>query len=332
LEQAGALYHLGDEGGYARWKVRPLANEALRQRAKAIELRANARLTLLNQMLNYAHLTTCRREFLLNYFGDASPPSSPRCCDNHPGEPVESLPKAVTPQEWFPLIVLETVRTLQERPVGRKRLAQLLGGSQAKGMEEFGYSRHKFYGKLSALSQPQITALIDALLAGRYLSLSGSEMPVLVLSPAGAQALTARAAIPLPLPNLPAPIQPSPAPRPVSGPDAPSAPAGDPDEIILTAVAKLGGTLGRTGLSQFLTGSQAAWLKSFAAHSMYGQLAYLPQKTVMDLIDGLLAEGKLVSTEGLRPKVILPEQRLAAAPPQRPSPDGRGAGGEGESS
>jgi ATP-dependent DNA helicase RecQ len=356
LEQAGAIYHMGDEGGYARWKMRPLANDALRQRARAIEVRANARLALLNQMLTYAHLTTCRRKFLLNYFGDVTPPSSPRCCDNHATETVEHLPKAVTPQDWFPLIVLETVRTFQNRPVGRKRLAQLLNGSQAKGMDEFGYTRHKFYGKLSGLSQPQLTGLIDALLAGRYLSLSGGEMPVLVLSPLGAQALTARAAIPLPLPALPevtasAPVPPAPArrfdPLPDSATPSPAADAA-PDEIILAAVAKLGGTLGRTGLSQFLTGSQATWLKTFAEHSMYGALAHLSQKMVISLIDALLAEGKLVSTEGLRPKVILPEQQLAEpapppapveSPPRLPSgeetasrPPGRGVGGEGESS
>jgi ATP-dependent DNA helicase RecQ len=173
LELAGTIFHLGDEGSYGRWKVLPPANEALEERARAIEQRAQIRFGLLGKMLDYAYLSTCRRKFLLDYFGDVTPPRSPRCCDNHTTESIEDLPKAVTPQEWFPLIVLETVRSLQQRPVGRKRLAQLLNGSRAKGMQEFGYDRHKFYGKLSGLSQPQITTLINALISARYLRLSG---------------------------------------------------------------------------------------------------------------------------------------------------------------
>lgn len=78
------------------------------------------------------------------------------------------------------------------------------------------------------------------------------------------------------------------------------------DEIILGAVAKLGGTLGRTGLTQFLTGSKAGWLKPYLEHSYYGQLANLSQKAVLDIVDGLIANGKLDTTGGMRPKVILP--------------------------
>ena len=441
LEQAGLLYHLGNEGGYGRWKVQPLDNQVLRQRAQAIERRAKIRLNLLNQMLSYVQLHSCRRRFLLSYFGDTAPPKSARCCDNHGGSTVDELPKAVTPQEWFPLIVLETVRSLQQRPVGRKRLAQLLNGSQAKGIAQFGYDRHKFYGKLNMLSQPQITALVDALLAGHYLQLSGGEMPVLLLANPGQQALNARAAIPITVPGftpvaaddgieqwqkssrrsdtvqetlalveqglslaqiaeqrnlkestiythlarliadgkvtlqqvvtpeieaqvlaavervgsasrlwplkeilpddityghircvlaahpeLPrddaspantAPLRPasSPAASPSTplSPDSPTPNPQPPDKIILNAVAKLGGTLGRTGLAQFLTGSQAAWLETFRAHSAYGQLSDLSQKAVVHIIDALITDGQLMTTGGNRPKVIVPEQKLPSA-------------------
>jgi ATP-dependent DNA helicase RecQ len=462
LEQAGLIYHLGDEGGYGRWKVHPLDNQVLRQRAQAIERRARIRLDMLRQMLTYVQLTTCRRHFLLNYFGDTAPPKSPRCCDNHGDSSVDELPKATTPEEWFPLIILETVRSLHERPVGRKRLAQLLNGSRAKGIAQFGYDRHKFYGKLSMLSQPQITALVDALLAGRYLRLSGGELPVLLLADSGLQALNARAALLItvagyappaaeesieqwqkssrrsdtvqetlalfeqgltlaqiceqrglkestiythlarliadnkvtlhqvvtpevevqvlaavervgsafrmwPLKEIlpddisygqircviaahpelpredtatettppdkpvivdktqpssvtPAPLPPRPA---ASSPDSPTPSPNSPDQIILNAVARLGGTLGRTGLAQFLTGSQAAWLETFRAHSAYGQLGDLSQKAVLHIIDALITDGQLVSTGGNRPKVIVPEQKL---------PDGSDAAGEAQSS
>ena len=93
------------------------------------------------------------------------------------------MPKAVTAQEWFPLIVLETVRSLQQRPVGRSRLAQLLNGSRAQDIQQFGYDRHKFYGKLSVLSQRQVVELIDAMIEARYLRLSGGELPILTVTP-----------------------------------------------------------------------------------------------------------------------------------------------------
>jgi len=379
---------------------------------------------LLNIILNYVQLTTCRRQFLLNYFGDNSSPRSPRCCDNHTADTLEDLPKAVTPQEWFPLIVLETVRTFQERPVGRQRLAQLLGGSQAKDMGQFGYTQHKFYGKLGAFTQPQITALVDALIADRYLRISGGEMPVVTLTEAGLKALDARAALPLAVPEMPELAHPSPSKRPatteitlslfqqgltpdqiaaernltqqtiynhlaqligsgeivlhdvvspgiesevlkaietvgsagqltpikamlpetitfdqikcvlaahpelsreISTPDYPNAtqqpalspapqppntpvPEPAPDTIILDAVAKLGGTLGRTGLAQFLSGSQAVWLETFTQHSCYGRLSHLSQKAILNIIDALITDGKLITTGGNRPKVILPDQ------------------------
>jgi hypothetical protein len=78
-----------------------------------------------------------------------------------------------------------------------------------------------------------------------------------------------------------------------------------PDTLILEAVTKLGGTLGRTGLAQFLTGSKVAWLEAFAQHSCYGQLASFSQQAVLDIIDALITDGKLMTTKGSRPKVIL---------------------------
>lgn len=559
LELAEAIFNLGQQSGYGHWRVLTLNQDRLQARVQAMAERAQFRLKLLARMIDYAHLTTCRRRFLLDYFGDVSPPQSPRCCDNHAEDSPKDLPKAATPQEWYPLIVLETVRTMP-RPIGRRRLAQLLAGSRAKGIQQFGYDRHKFYGKLAALSQPQLTGLIDALIAGRYLRLVGGDMPVLSLSPTGQQALEARAALPVRVPGpapgedpvehrkkrtgqsdtvrqtfalfqqglslseiaaqrelaestiythlarlvgegkvelgqivpaeieaqvleavetvgsaaqltplktilpheisydqircvlaahpelpaasptvpaaetpeqrvvalgksgdpeqipelaaalehengnvrrlaasalgkighpravepllallaretqpqvrqyaikalgrigdprartrleqivvnseeqayniqtarlalenirktdtigppLPEETAASAAPAPPSSP--PSAPS-SPDTIILEATGKLGGTLGRTGLAQFLTGSRAAWLEAFAQHHHYGSLAGLSQQAVLNIIDALITDGKLLTTGGSRPKVILPEQKLPPAPAPPDSPD-----------
>jgi ATP-dependent DNA helicase RecQ len=196
LEQAGALLHLGDQRGYGNWKVLKPDKRALPERVKAIERRAQIRLRLLEAVLAYARLTTCRRQFILDYFGDTNPPEATHCCDNHVTQSITSLSKATTPQEWFPLIILETVRSFEHRPIGRSLLAKLLVGSEAQSMQKFGYNRHKFYGKLNLLKRWQVTELVDALLTARYLQLSGDEYPVLALTPLGRDALRARTALP----------------------------------------------------------------------------------------------------------------------------------------
>jgi ATP-dependent DNA helicase RecQ len=215
LEQAGALLHLGDQAGYSRWRVLSPASggkDTLEARAKAIAARADHRHQLLGQVIGYAESDACRRRFLLDYFGDKSPVSKSEaptgCCDNCQFKvDVTDLPPAKSAGDWIPLVVLETARTLP-RPVGRRRLAQILKGSQAKDVLRMGYQRHKFHAKLAHLKQEHIAAIIDALIETRYLALTGADrLPVLTLTPTGLTALKARVAIPLPL-RVPAPPDP----------------------------------------------------------------------------------------------------------------------------
>ena len=207
LEQAGALLHLGDQSGYSRWRVlSPAAGskDALVARAKVIAARADHRHQMLDQVMSYAESDACRRRYLLDYFGDKSPASKSEapteCCDNCQFKvDVTDLPPAKSAEDWIPLVVLETARTLP-RPVGRRRLAQILKGSQAKDVLRMGYQRHKFHAKLAHLEQRAITAIIDALVETRYLALTGEAgRPVLTLTPTGLTALKARVAIPLPV-------------------------------------------------------------------------------------------------------------------------------------
>lgn len=203
LEQAGTLLHLGDEAGFLRWRVLSAAKGALEACAQAISARAGHRHQLLSQMIAYAESSRCRRRYLLDYFGDDSPltgyEGSAGCCDNcRISVTAADLPQAKSAEDWIPLVVLETARTLP-RPVGRGRLGQILKGSRAREVLRMGYDRHKFHGKLAYLKQERITAIIDALIETRYLALTGDRLPVLTLSSTGLAALKARAAIPLPV-------------------------------------------------------------------------------------------------------------------------------------
>jgi ATP-dependent DNA helicase RecQ len=211
LEQARALLRLGDEAGYSRWRVLTLAPGVLIARARAVAERAAHRHQMLDRMIAYAETESCRRRYLLAYFGDDSLGTAPAglehplpakvpCCDNcRTRVNVADLPKAESAQDWIPLVVLETVRTLA-RPVGRVRLAQILAGSHSQEVTRMGYQRHKFYGRLSQAGQPQIAAVIAALVEGRYLATGGdADRPVLTLTKLGAAALQARVAIPIPV-------------------------------------------------------------------------------------------------------------------------------------
>ncbi len=197
LELAGVILHLGTHGMVNQWKILPFSRPALTKQVKAIEKRTESRLKLLDAMLDYAKLTSCRRKYLLSYFGDTSNPQSPRCCDNHLTHEIKDLPKATTPEEWYPLIILETVSSLP-RPVGRNRLAEILTGSTSSKIQQMGYHQHKFYGKLSnRLSANQVVGLIDAMIRDKYLQQDGGDKPVLQASVLGLEVIKYRAALPL---------------------------------------------------------------------------------------------------------------------------------------
>jgi ATP-dependent DNA helicase RecQ len=212
LEQAGTLLHLGDEVGFSRWRVLSAGKGALEERARVIAARADHRHQLLAQMIAYAGSDSCRRRYLLDYFGDDSPPEAAVCCDNcRAAVKMSDLPPAKSAADWIPLIVLETIRTLP-RPIGRVRLAQILRGSQAQAILRMGYDRHKFHGKLGHMRQKRITAIIDTLIETRHMALTSDRRPVLVLTPTGLAALEARIAIPLSV-DIPAPPDPNAAQR-----------------------------------------------------------------------------------------------------------------------
>lgn len=307
LEQSGALFHLGDEAGYSHWRVAELRPEALAARIGALTARRERRQRLLAHMVAYAQTAGCRRRFLLNYFGDGGPAEARDCCDNHDTAPEPgTLPRAETPAEWEPLIILETVRTLRPA-VGRKRLAQILAGSQARAIRDAGYQRHRFYGKLARLRQRRLVELIDRLLERRYLQVAsrGAGLPVLELTPAGRQALEARAALPIAL--APAPVR---AGAQSAGPDGEAeepvaavppaehgAAAGDdPARTLVTVIAALPGRLTPTGAAFFLAGAPEE-VAPFCDHRLHGALhGRASVEALTALVEEMLARRELTLT------------------------------------
>ncbi|MBI5305868.1 MAG: RecQ family ATP-dependent DNA helicase [Chloroflexi bacterium] len=204
LELAGALKRLGDARGLIGVEVTPNVTLNLAESEAETEKRRAHRRKLLAQIIAYAETNQCRRQFILRYFGDAGNADAPDCCDNHRAATTAPTRRAESAEEWVPLVILETARTLQ-RQVGTQKLAQILHGSHAQEILQFGYTRHKFYGKLADYRVGEIENVIEQLLKQGYLKTIGGKYPVAQITPLGEETVNTRAAIAIELPRAPSP-------------------------------------------------------------------------------------------------------------------------------
>ena len=201
LERAGMVQNLGEEGLSFRVKVREWDESRLDDILRNNEQHQEHRRRQLEKMLVYAESNACRRKIILGHFGDPGPLTADKCCDNcqiqqeqpaRAPNPLEQL----TQLERAALIVLDTVKRLA-RDVGRVKLEQILKGSKANDILQFGYTHNTYYGRLNILSKDDILGIIDELVEQGYLKVIGGKYPVLRLTPKGDGALHARAAISL---------------------------------------------------------------------------------------------------------------------------------------
>ncbi|MCZ7574003.1 MAG: RecQ family ATP-dependent DNA helicase [Ardenticatenaceae bacterium] len=196
LVQTGLLEELGEWAGQGHWQLLPVRGPVDMQTPLGdIERRRKHKRRQLSEMLNYCQGTTCRRQFLLDYFGDATPPIAERCCDNCSRtvkSPTASV--AATERERRPLVILRTVAMLKWN-VGRVLLSRIVKGGRSTGMER--YFEQETFGLLSHLRRSDIQQLVDALIREGCLALEGAARPVVVLTRRGQEALRQNLAIAL---------------------------------------------------------------------------------------------------------------------------------------
>lgn len=291
LESAGALERLGDVHGTMLVKVEALARLDLSASEKEIERLRQSKREKLSQMIRYAESNACRRRFILDYFGDPSSADASDCCDNHFVKATEPSNRAESDSESIPLVILETVSTLP-RGIGREKLAMIVKGSRAHDMFQFGYHRHKFYGKFSNLTLKKLGAIIEQMIVQDYLKVIGGEYPVLQLTPHGQQAINTRAAIKL------NPRDESTKSRYSQG--SRTVPIDDVGSVALTILECLH-TIDRqlfpTGVTRILTGSDAKGYARFAKNPFYGRLEQFHRKQ-LDAIMKQLIEKEYVEQFG----------------------------------
>jgi ATP-dependent DNA helicase RecQ len=204
LERARAVERLGDEGLRMLLRRGTWDSQAIYSGLARSKEHQQHRKIQLSRMIAYAETNACRRQIMLDHFGDQSQVSVNPCCDNcqaQPSFPFSGGDITLMPQsQRIALIILDTARR-QRVKVGREKLAQILKGSRAKDIQKYHYDQNIYYGRLAVFSKPEIEGLIDQLTQGGYLKSIGGKFPVLILTPQGETAIQSKAAIPLLLPR-----------------------------------------------------------------------------------------------------------------------------------
>ncbi|TMA53609.1 MAG: RecQ family ATP-dependent DNA helicase, partial [Deltaproteobacteria bacterium] len=205
--------------------------EELRLDFSFLEQRQQADYRRLGEMLDYLAAESCRRAAILRYFGERVPVG--KSCGNcdlcraarPSGRPI---PGALDSRA----VVLEAVRDLQKRGLGRSGLAQVLAGSQSRKIKQLKLDASPHYGKLARLTQDQIIEQIDGLISAGQLRLIPGQYPTVVLAPPAAKPGSGVAT-----PRVPAP-QEKPAMPPVAqarpSPNQPGDPLQTPDSGLQT--------------------------------------------------------------------------------------------------
>jgi ATP-dependent DNA helicase RecQ len=205
LERAGAVEHLGDDGvrmllRKGKWDTAAMQKAALRSREHA-----QYRMEQLERIICYGESNHCRRKILLSHFGDTGSTDAPLCCDNCLSQSEKSEASGDVTQmshaERAALVILDAVRKLGVRQVGREKLAQILKGSKAQDILKFHYDKHVYYAKLAAIQQKQIEDMIRELTSLGYFKVVGGEYPVLSLTPKGEAAIQQKSSIELKMPR-----------------------------------------------------------------------------------------------------------------------------------
>jgi ATP-dependent DNA helicase RecQ len=147
--------------------------------------------TLLRRMLDYAYATSCRHMGLLGYFGDRTHPGECHACDNCErarAAPANALDEA---QRTDVLKVLSCVARMRGR-FGKQRVAQVLMGSRAREVTNLGLDQLSTHGLLRDRGRDEVLELLQACIDAGYVTVVGSEYPLVELTEAGHEAVRGR--------------------------------------------------------------------------------------------------------------------------------------------
>ncbi len=149
----------------------------------------------LAQVVEYAEMRTCRREYLLGYFSEKQTVESCGGCDICL-TPKEEIDATIIAQK-----ILSAIVRTGERFGGRYVLS-VLRGARVKKVLELGHDKLSVFGVAKDASEEEIMYFINLLLAKGLIVKSDSEYPTLSLASRGKKFLNNRETIVLPAPQF----------------------------------------------------------------------------------------------------------------------------------
>jgi len=152
--------------------------------------RAERMKTLLQEMLGYVSVPTCRQLSILDYFSDEAERALGPCglCDRCVA-PVRQPSREVSHDDAASAkAILETVSWCRGR-FGVSRIVEMLRGSRSKAMQASGAEDCPTYGACRARSKLSMTSLVKDLIASGYLQVEGTEYPTIDVTHKGREIL-----------------------------------------------------------------------------------------------------------------------------------------------
>lgn len=178
------LYSSGDVGKQTYF-IRAIEDDAVRAQAYA----------KLDAVVAYAELASCRRNYLLRYFGESSPAAACAACDR-----CQTVPQTVDATEIAQKILSAILRTGER--FGVNHIVDVLRGSKTKAVMERGHDQLSVSGVARSVSKVELKATIRSLVAKDLVHQQPGEYPTLALSSMGKRLLQERTAIQLPKPRV----------------------------------------------------------------------------------------------------------------------------------
>jgi ATP-dependent DNA helicase RecQ len=152
--------------------------------------RAERMKTLLQELLGYVSVSTCRQLAILEYFSDDDERALGPCglCDRCVA-PMRQPTREVSHDDAAAAkAILETVSWCMGR-FGVSRIVEILRGSRSKTMLAYGAEECPTYGTYRTYSKPTMTGLVKALIDSGHLQVEGTEYPTLDVTRKGQEVL-----------------------------------------------------------------------------------------------------------------------------------------------
>ncbi|MCY3692581.1 MAG: DNA helicase RecQ [Chloroflexota bacterium] len=146
----------------------------------------------LQQMVEYGRLQSCRRKYLLAYFGDAMDGDSCGNCDVCLAQR-QSVDVTLVAQK-----LLSAVIRTGER-FGIAHVINVLLGSKAQRVRELGHDRLSVHGIVNDYDRNRLRDIANGLVEQGLLARAGGEYPTIVVTDAGREWLRSRASLALEL-------------------------------------------------------------------------------------------------------------------------------------